>query len=154
MKRCLIIAALALTLVLCGCPNTQQQTQIAQAALTASSTLVAAQAGEITMYNQGKLCQGQPSCISISTADHQFIQEQFHTAGTLVKTLDSCIRTSSTNQGAAACVSTAANSFDQIYTSGGTYIKSDEARKDFEAAISATKLALTVLAQAFGGTAK
>jgi hypothetical protein len=139
-------------LTLTACPNATQQTQIAQAALTASTVASAAQQAEIAAYQQGKQCQAATtSCPSISDADHHFIQEQFATLATVGKTLDGCIRSSGTPAGAVACISTATAAVDQINQQGGLYIQSTEAKKDFQAAMSALKVALVAISQVIGG---
>jgi type II secretory pathway pseudopilin PulG len=152
MKRLLLWGSLSLTLVLTACPNSTQQAQIAQAALTASTVASAAQQAEITAYQQGKQCPPSSStCLTISDADHHFIQEQFATLGTVGKTLDGCIRSSGTPAGAVACISTATSAVDQINQQGGLYIKSPQAKQDFQAAMAALKVALVAISQVIGG---
>jgi len=152
MKKILIFAVTSLAFMLCGCPSKTQQ-NVAQAALTASSTIQAAQQAEIAAYLNGKSCASTAgaSCVVISDEDHKFIQTQFVSVSAVGKTLDSCIRTATNTAGSLICINTASATITQINNNGGLYIKSAEARKDFQAAMSALNLSLTVLTQVLGG---
>lgn len=147
------VTAGLLSMLLTACPNSTQQAQIAQAALTASTVASSAQQAEIAAYQQGKACNasGASGCIVISDTDHHFIEQQFGSLATMGKALDSCIRTSTTNAGAVACISTATSAIDEINSQGGLYIKSAAAKQDFQTAMAALKVALIAVSQVIGG---
>ena len=147
MKRIATFAAMlvlcAASLVVIGCPSgtgTQRQ-QVAQAAENASIVVKNFQQGEIVAYQQGL----------IPATDHQFIQKELVTVGTVGKTLDTCIRLTTTDSGIVSCANTATSALDQINTDGGLYIKSTSAKQDFALAIIGTKTAIAVIGTIFGG---
>jgi hypothetical protein len=128
--------------MLTGCPaNSNQRQQVAQAAQNASIIVAGFQQGEIVAYQQGM----------IPAADHQFIQKELITVGTVGKALDSCILSSTSNQGIVACANTAVGAIDQINTDGGLYLKSDKAKTTFQLAMVGVKTAVGMIATIFGG---
>jgi len=143
MKRLIALTgSFLVAIALTGCPaSSSQRTQVAQAAQTASTVVVAFQQGEIVAHNQGV----------VSDADHLFIQKELLTVSTVGKTLDSCILSTTTTAGDIACIQTASTAVDQINSDGGLYIKSANAKADFQAAMAALKISLTAISQVLGG---
>jgi len=144
MKRLFALAGtLALSACLTGCPSTSttQRQQVALAAQNASIIVAGFQQGEIVAFQQNL----------IPADDHRFIQKELITVGTVGKTLDSCILSTTTNQGIVACASTATAAIDQIYQDGGLYLKSDKAKSTFQLAMVGVKTAISVIGTIFGG---
>lgn len=143
MKRILSLAGvLSIALMLAGCPATStQRQQVAQAAQTASTVVVAFQQGEIIAHEQGV----------VSNADHIFIQKELKNVSVVGKALDSCILSATTAAGDVACIQTATTAIDQINADGGLYIKSAKAQADFQTSMGALKIALTAISQVLGG---
>lgn len=161
MKRISVLAVLAMATLLSGCPSgtsTTQRQQAAQASQNASIIVQGFQSGEIAMYDGGKNClaaattdTAKAACVVISDEDHQFIQKQLVTLATVGKTTDSCIGSTTTTAGIVACVNTAVQSVDQINNDGGLYIKSPQAKQNFQLAMVGVKTALSVISTVLGG---
>ena len=145
MRRITALCAVGLmALALVGCPSstsTTQRQKVAQAAQTASIIVKDFQQGEITAHAQGL----------IPDADHKFIQKELKDVGEIGLTLDVCIRSTTTSAGIVVCANSATSALDQINTDGGLYLKSTQAKTDFQLAIIGTRTALAVIATLFGG---
>jgi hypothetical protein len=135
-----LLAPLALALM--GCPAAQRQ-QVAQALQTASTVVQSFQQAEIVSHNQGV----------VSDDDHHFIEQQLLTVAAAGKTADSCVQTTTTVAGDIACVNTMATMVDQVNTQGGLYIKSAQAKQDFQLAMTGLKAALATINAILGGPA-
>lgn len=130
-----LAVAVLLSVVLAGCPSSTTQQKAALAAQNASTIVVAFQKAEISSYQAGL----------IPAADHQFIQAQLGTVGQVGLTLDSCIRTATNAAGTVTCVSTASATISAINAQGGLYIKSADAKQNFQLAMTSLNAALAVL---------
>ena len=142
-----------------------QRTQVAQAGQDASTVIKGFQISEINTYIAGKQCLAQPiyqsvtpdssaprpACIVISDEDHVFIQQSLVTVAKSGKTLDSCIRSTTSNLGTIACVNAAIATIDQLNNDGALHIKSVQARTDYQLAMIGTKTALSVITTILGG---
>jgi hypothetical protein len=157
MKRLAVLLVLAVgTLVMTGCPNTNatQRQQVAQASQNASIIVQGFQSGEVAMYQQGKTCQATTptaGCIVVSDEDHAFIQRELTTVAEIGKTVDSCINTTTATAGIVTCLNTATTNVTQIYNDGGLYIKSPQAKQNFQLAMLGVKTALAVISTTLGG---
>ena len=134
---CILVALLGLV----GCSPANQQ-QAARAADNASIIVKSFQAGEIQAY-QSHL---------VSPSDHQFIQQSLSSVAEIGLVADSCIKTATTKQATLQCVDTAADGVQKIYDAGGTYIKADKSRNDFQIAMLGVKTTLQTIGVMLGGT--
>jgi hypothetical protein len=127
--------------MLTGCPaNISQQQQAAQASENAAIVVQGLQSSEIALYSQGL----------VSTDDHRFIQTNIATVAALGKTTDACIKAAGNKTAIGGCLNTAVLEIDQINTNGGLYIKSDQAKKDFQLAMTGVKSVLLTVETMLG----
>ena len=156
MKFLLISLA---ALILSGCPSTTSQQNAAKASQVASASVVAAQQGEITIYNTGQQCLAaaqspaqQSACIVITPDEHQFLQREFLAISELGKTLDSCILGSTTTPGIVACANTALVTVNQINADGALALKSDKAKTTFQLVITSVQVGIETIQALLGGS--
>jgi len=130
------------SLVLIGCPE-GSQSKAALASLQVTQVIQTSQDAEIAAFDQHL----------ISPSDHKFIQEQFKTIATLDKSANDCIKSASSQGAVVVCVNTAISGIDQVYTNGGTFLKSSQARSTYQLAISSIRGVLAAINTMLGGTA-
>lgn len=144
MRKTLALLALASALALTGCPLTStQQQQVLRASDDAALVVQTAQKAVDAATQQGL----------ISTADRNFIQQQFGSLGQIGKTVDSCVGNAADKNATIGCINTAINSVDAINQTGGLYLKSTQAKNDFAVAIAGVRTTLAAIDAMLGGTA-
>lgn len=131
-----------LALFLAGCPTATQE-KAAQASLEASIVIQTGQQAEIAAFNQQL----------IPVSEHQFIETQFGSLAVIGKTADSCIAGANAQAATLVCLNTALNGVDSIYSNGGLYLKSQQARSIYQVAVGGFRSALASIIVALGGTA-
>ena len=159
MKPIKFLFASLAALILAGCPSPTAQQNAAKASQVASAAVVAAQQGEITVYNTGQQCLAaaqspaqQGACIVIPPDDHQFLQREFVAISELGKTLDSCILGSTTTAGTVACANTALVTVNQINADGALALKSDKAKTTFQLVITSVQVGIQTIQALLGGS--
>ena len=141
MKRILAIAApLLLAISLTGCPAGTQQ-DAAKASLQVAVVMDSAQQAEIAAHNTHL----------IPDADHAFIQQQFITLGRADKAANDCISAAPNKGAVIVCINTAVATVDQINQEGGTHLKSDAAKANFNLALTSIKSILQSISVTLGG---
>lgn len=132
---------LALSVMLTGCPAGTQQ-DAAKASLQVTIVMNAAQRVEISAHNSRM----------IPDSDHQFIQKQFITLAEADKAANTCISQAANHGAVIACVNTAIATVDQINQQGGTFLKSESAKANFNMALTSIKSILQTISVTLGGT--
>jgi len=146
-------------LILSGCPSPTAQQNAAKASQVASAAVVAAQQGEITIYNTGQQCVAAAqsvaqtgACVVIPPDEHLFLQKEFVAISELGKTLDSCILGATTTQGTVACANTALVTVNQINADGALALKSDKAKTTFQLVITSVQVGIETIQTLLGGS--
>src|SRR3569833_2143996 len=140
MKLLKLAAIGVVSLCLAGCPTGSKE-KVAAASVQVTTVISHAQDSEIEFYIQHL----------ISDDEHKFIQQQFKSVGLLDKSLNDCVRKASSQGAAITCLETGLASVDKIYTDGGSYLKSKQARSIFELTIAAARGTLASIDTMAGG---